>query len=59
MLITLHADDLLIAGSPKHHVMQPETRFCKQARMKDCRKARICLDIEIARDRQAQVLQMS
>ena len=56
MALALYVDDLLIAGSSIDRVLQIKSELHKRFEMKDLGEAKVCLGLEIHRDRSARKL---
>lgn len=59
LLITLYVDDLLVAGSSEEEVIYIKGELGKHFEMKDCGESRLCLGLEITRDRKNRTLMIS
>lgn len=59
MIIALYVDDLLIAGDDTAAIVWIKGELQKRFEMKDLGEARVCLGLEIARDRPRRTLRLS
>ncbi len=58
MLIALYVDDLLIAGKESRSIARIKEELRKRFEMKDLGEARLCLGLEITRDRANRTLHL-
>ncbi len=59
VLISLYADDLLLASNDINLLKRLKNEFCKRFKMQDCGQASTCLGFEIRRDRSKKILHLS
>lgn len=59
ILIALYVDDLLIASNNLETLLRLKQELCRRFEMKDCGEARMCLGLEIRRDRKKKNLFLS
>lgn len=59
IMITLYVDDLLIAGSSIAAVQSLKSKLADRFEMEDCDEAKVCLGLEISRNRDIRLLKLS
>lgn len=59
IMITLYVDDLLIAGKPLAAVLNLKKKLSTMFEMEDCGEAKVCLGLEITRNREQNSLKIS